>query len=155
MALADGMPDLGNLADRVKAVRNKKTGVVVTRDHFPTSDELGEGQEHPWVPIVRRAYNHTDELEMLEYIPGKDDPKVRVLTQAEGNDLPVLEDGTSLTKESLTNLHYKTLTKVAKTYGFKPEGKTKAQIIAGTLKAAYGDAGLEIPPEAPIPSSKE
>ena len=140
MAVEDGMPDLGNLPIRVKAIRNKRTGVVFTKEGMGIG-EVEEGQEHPWNALVRRAYNHQDGLEMLYTIPGE----TPVADDGDEPAAPTLEDGRAMTAETLDTVHWQTLRKLCKKYGGNPDGKGKKEVIEMILRGAYHEVGLEAP----------
>lgn len=118
----DGMPDIGNLPTRVVAIRNKVTGVLVTRDQCPDQES--------WEHYVRLAYNHQEQMEMLDANP--DDKEAG--TEKKKPLVPTLPDGTPITKESLKKLHYKTLRKLAVGYEVEVDGKTPEGIIEDVLK---------------------
>jgi len=132
----DGMPDIGNLPKKVVAIRNKQTGIVITREQCIDADS--------WDNYVRLAYNHQDQMDMLDSIPGEGDeteeevdtksPIKSGKTPKKTLQLPTLKDGTPITKASLEKLHYKTMRTLAVSYDVEVDGKTPAAIIEDTLK---------------------
>lgn len=146
MSTDDGMPDLGNLPIRTKAIRNKLTGQIQTPDSLARG-VMNEGEEDPWTMLVRFAYAHQDSLELLDYVPdasGKRDP---IKSKDDDSDpgLPTLEDGRIITYEVLGTIHWQTLRKLAKRYGGNPDGKGKKQVLEMIVNGAYTDADLPVP----------
>ena len=146
MALDDGMPDLGNLPQRTLAVRNKLTQQVQTRESLARGIQNPE-EEDPWSILVRYAYNHQDQMELLSYIPGADGKGADPVKGpgADESKIPTTEDGRPLIFETLESLHFQTLRKLCKQYKGNPDGKTKLQVIEAILTGAYQEAGLPIP----------
>lgn len=144
----DGMDDLGNLPIRTRAIRNKRTGLVMLPEQARTMyDPSDEKAEDPWEFHVRYAYKHSDELELLDYIPGVEEPiKSRGGHNPDDESgIPTMANGKPMTAPALRALDFKTLTATAKNYEINPGGKSVTVLVKAILTKAYGEIGLPVP----------
>lgn len=118
--MSDAMADLGNLPDKVKLVRNRRTGIEFVRDEM----EWGT-----WENTVRYAFNHQDEMEMV--LDKRNEIDLEALT-----DEPGVEVATGpLSIIDLRKMHWKKLQQHARSLNVATSG-TKEQIIERVMAAS-------------------